>query len=66
MFRRLEMMAAVLAVGGLFSWLAASARMDEVFAQAPNYNSTSDGGTPKVLPGRRQTAANGAEQVLSR
>ena len=50
MFRRQVMMAAVLAVGGVFGWLAASGRMGELFAQAPKTNSTSDRGTPKVLP----------------
>ncbi len=42
-------MAAVLAVGGVFSWLAASDRMGELFAQQTKTDSQSEG-TPKVLP----------------
>jgi hypothetical protein len=34
MLKRQVMMAAVLAVGGVFGWLAASGRMAELFAQA--------------------------------
>jgi arylsulfatase len=49
MFRQHVTMAAVLAVGGVFSWLAASDRMGELFAQQTKTDSQSEG-TPKVLP----------------
>jgi arylsulfatase A-like enzyme len=49
MFRRQVTMATVLAVGGVFSGLAASDRMGELFAQQPKTDSQSEG-TPKVLP----------------
>ncbi len=50
MFKRQVMMAAVLAVGGLFGWLAASGRMGELFAQQTKTDPPADVGTPKVLP----------------
>ncbi len=49
MFRRQVTTAAVLAVGGVFSWLAASDRMGELFAQQTKTDAQSEG-TPKVLP----------------
>jgi arylsulfatase len=49
MFRRQVTTAAVLAVGGVFGWLAASDRMGELFAQQTKTDSQSEG-TPKVLP----------------
>ena len=49
MFRRQVTMAAVLAIGGVFSWLATSDRMGELFAQQTKTDSQSEG-TPKVLP----------------
>ena len=50
MFKRQVMMAAVLAVGGLFGWLAASGRMGELFAQQTKTDPPGEVGTPKVLP----------------
>jgi len=50
MFKRQIMMAAVLAVGGLLGWLAASGRMGELFAQAPKPQPASAEGTQLPKP----------------